>query len=116
MRGLYIAAGWLLVAAIVWLSVTPSPPKIDVEQSDKVEHLLAYGLLMFWFAQLYAGKATRIAYAAIFVAMGIGLEFVQRWLGYRTFDVFDMLADGAGVLFGWSLAVAFPKTLPRLRR
>ncbi|TAK82926.1 MAG: VanZ family protein [Betaproteobacteria bacterium] len=116
MRRAYIAVGWLLVAAIAWLSLTPSPPTIDVEQSDKAGHLFAYGLVMFWFAQLYAARAPRIAYAALFIAMGVGLEFMQRWLGYRTFEVFDMFADSAGVLLGWALALAFPKSLPRLSR
>jgi len=116
MRRLYIALGWLLVAAVIWMSVTPSPPKVDFEQSDKAGHLLAYGLVMFWFAQLYAARAARIGYAALFVLMGVGLEFVQAQLGYRTYEVFDMLANSAGVLVGWALALAFPRALPRLSR
>ena len=33
--------------------------------------------------------------------MGIGLEFIQGWLGYRTYDPFDMLANTIGVALGW---------------
>jgi glycopeptide antibiotics resistance protein len=33
--------------------------------------------------------------------MGIGLEFTQGWLGYRTYDPFDMLANTIGVALGW---------------
>ncbi len=112
MRRLYIAVGWLLVGAIVWLSVTPSPPQVDIEQGDKLGHLLAYALVMFWFAQLYAARPARIAYAALFIFMGVGLEFVQRGLGYRSFEVFDMLADSAGVLAGWAAALMSPRVLP----
>jgi VanZ family protein len=101
------------VAAIVWLSVTPAPPQLDVEQGDKLQHLTAYAALMLWFALLYSGRNARLAYAAGFIAMGVGLEFVQRALGYRSFEVQDMVADGVGVLLGWAIALAVPRILAR---
>jgi VanZ family protein len=106
MRLLSLAAGWGWAAAIVWLSLTPSPPQVEVAHSDKIGHFAAYGLLMFWFSWLYPGKRTRVAYAVALTAMGIGLEFLQGHLGYRTYDVFDMLANSIGVLFGWAAAIA----------
>jgi hypothetical protein len=30
LRILWLAAGWTMVAAVVWLSVTPAPPKVDI--------------------------------------------------------------------------------------
>ncbi len=33
--------------------------------------------------------------------MGIGIEYVQHWTGWRTFDVMDMVANGCGVMLGW---------------
>ena len=83
-----------MVAAIVWLSLTPAPLRVDIESSDKLGHLAAYGVLMFWFAQLYA---RRMPWAAAFVAMGVVLEFLQGWLGYRSFEVLDMLANSGAV-------------------
>ena len=96
-----LAIGWALVAAIVWLSLTPAPLELDVEDGDKLGHLAGYGALMFWFAQLYARRAS---WAAGFIALGVALEFVQGWLGYRSFERYDMLANGAGVLLGWGAA------------
>jgi glycopeptide antibiotics resistance protein len=90
------------VVAIVWLSLTPSPPQVEFRESDKVGHVLAYGLLMLWFAELYV---RRIFFAFGFIAMGVGLEFIQGMLGYRTFDVLDMLANTAGVFLGWLAAL-----------
>lgn len=115
MRSAYVAAGWLLVAAIVWVSLTPAPPELEFQASDKVGHLAGYGLLMFWFAQLYAARPARIVYASLFVAMGVALEFIQGQLGYRTYEVFDMGANALGVLLGWALALIFPQALPRAR-
>jgi VanZ family protein len=100
-RRFALAIGWGWAAAIIWLSLTPAPPKVDFEQSDKLGHFLGYGLLMFWFGLLYSRTRVRILFAAGFIAMGIGLEFIQGWLGYRTYDPFDMLANTIGVVLGW---------------
>jgi VanZ family protein len=109
MRRAYLAAGWAWVAAIVWLSLTPSPPPpIDLSHGDKAGHFFAYAGLMFWFAQLYA---QRVFFAVGFIAMGIALEFAQGASGYRSFDVIDMAANALGVLAGWAAALI----LPRLR-
>ena len=42
--------------------------------------------------------------AALLIVLGIALEYLQRMTGYREFSYADMLANGAGVLFGWALA------------
>lgn len=97
------------MAAIVWLSLTPAPPRLDFVQSDKLGHFLGYGILMLWFCQLYLGSRSRVSYAIGFIAMGVGLEHIQGLLGYRTYEVFDMYANSLGVLIGWALALLFPK-------
>ena len=112
MRRACVALGWLLAGVIVVLSLIPAPPKVDVAHADKVEHLLAYGSLMFWFGQLYPRAAVRIAYAALWIAMGVAIEYLQRWTGYRMFDVADMLANALGVLIGWAVARFTPTFLP----
>lgn len=109
MRKAGIAAGWAWAAAIVWLSLTPSPPEIHIEHGDKLGHLAAYGLLMFWFARFYQETGSRIAYALGFVATGVGLEFLQGQLGYRSADAFDMLANALGVVLGWAAALVLPR-------
>ena len=112
MRALWLALGWAMVVAVVWLSLTPSPPKVDFQESDKLGHFVGYGTLMFWFSQLYAGRAARIGYAAGFAAMGVALEFAQGQLGYRTYEVLDMYANALGVLLGWGAALILPRVLP----
>jgi VanZ family protein len=96
-----------MVAAIVWGSLTPSPPSAG---NDKIGHFAVYGVLMFWFALLYA---RRLPWAAGFIALGIALEFAQGSLGYRSFELHDMLANSAGVLLGWAGAWLLKKPLFR---
>jgi VanZ family protein len=113
MRMIGLGLGWGWAAAIVWLSLTPSPPEVDIAYGDKLGHFGAYGLLMFWFALVYAQRRTRILYAIGFVALGVGLEAVQGQLGYRTYEVFDMYANTLGVLLGWAAALVLKKILLR---
>ncbi len=103
-RGVWLGLGWIWVAAVVYLSLTAQPPDVSmVRFGDKWAHLAGYAGLMLWFAQLYRVECHAFL-AGCFLAMGIGLEFIQGGLGYRSFDYADMLANGAGVLLGWWLA------------
>ena len=71
---------------------------------------------MFWFCLLYARRASRIGYALLWIGMGVGLEFAQGQLGYRTYEPFDMVANTLGVLIGWALAFAVPAGLAQKLR
>ena len=109
MRAALLAGGWLYAATIVFLSLTPRPPQIDVAYGDKLGHLLAYGLLMFWFCFLYRHRYTRLAYGLGWIAMGIALEFAQRATGTRSFEIADMAANSLGVLLGWGISATLRK-------
>ncbi len=86
---------------------------MDFQESDKVGHFIAYGLLMLWFCILYRTRAARVSYGAGFICMGIALELIQGALGYRTSEVFDMVANTLGVLLGWAGAFAGHRILRR---
>src|SRR5262245_2825185 len=105
-----LALGWAAVAAVVFFSLTPSPPSLD--GGDKLGHFLAYGGLAWWFGQLYSGRM-RLYYSLGFVAMGIALEFAQGATGYRSFELADMAANTLGVALGWGAARLVPVGVPR---
>jgi VanZ family protein len=100
-RRVWRAIGVGLVMLVIWLSLTPHPIEIPVENGGKLGHIAAYATLMFWFAQLDTRPRVRLAYAIGFVLLGVALEFAQRLTDYRTFAVADMGADAVGVLFAW---------------
>jgi hypothetical protein len=101
----WLGIGWAGVLAVVVLSLIPTPPDlIPVEQGDKAQHVLAYGGLMFWFAQIYVQQPRRVLAAVLLVALGMALEFVQGWTGWRDFSYGDMAADASGVFLGWLFA------------
>lgn len=102
---LWISIGWALITLIVYLSLTVSPPEIlEFAFADKLKHLFAYSVLMGWFTQLYPSLKARRVWALALFLLGVAVEFIQGWSGYRFFDVADMAANSLGVLLGWWLS------------
>ena len=103
-RRLWLSLGWTLVVSIICLSLIPVPVRIPVAEGDKLGHLIAYGALMLWFSNVYENSIPRLILAVGLLALGIALEFIQRWTGFRTFEIADMVANASGVFLGWTLA------------
>ncbi len=102
---LWLTIGWVLIALIVYLSLTASPPEVfEFAFADKLKHLFAYSVLMGWFTQLYPSLKARGVWALALFLLGVAVEFIQGWSGYRFFDVADMAANSLGVLLGWWLS------------
>jgi len=99
LRPLWLGIGWLLIAVVIWLSLVPSPPTMPaIPYADKLGHLLAYGVLMGWFGQLYHRPLMRLSYAFSFVLLGVVLEMTQGMGGHRWFEVADAVANAVGVV------------------
>ena len=103
-RSVWLATGWLMVALVVYLSLSPSPPPgPDFPDSDKLMHGLTYLVLTGWFGQLYPSRIGRLVAALGFAAMGAGLELLQGLGGAREASCMDGLANAAGAGSGWLL-------------
>ena len=93
--------GGLLVVLVVFLSLTPKAPVVlEVPGSDKVNHFLAYLVMMLWFSQLHRQPRRQFWIGVGLVALGVCLELVQGLLVYRSADVLDGLTNGCGVFAG----------------
>lgn len=94
-----------MVGIVVYLSLVPAPPQLEVTYGDKLQHIAAYAAMAYWFAMLEItsrGKK-RVAMVAL-ILLGVLLEFLQGQSGYRTFDAGDILANTMGVLIGGTIA------------
>lgn len=93
--------GWLqvlvLLAATLWPAVTIPGP----EGSDKLVHLVSFGWLMVWFAQLITTRRWRLALTLSLY--GALIELLQHFSGYRYGDIWDLCADSSGVMLAWGL-------------
>lgn len=113
----WLALGWVWIALVIYLSLTPRPPEIDLIAGDRIGHVLAYAFLMLWFAQLYRPRPIKFAIALGLVGLGIAIEFAQEQTGYRAFELADMGADAIGVATGLGLGeTALAKALRQVER
>lgn len=97
----WLTSGWLLVGLVVYLSLTPHPPEpLSFPYADRLEHGFAYSVLTFWFCEIYWSVCSRLIVMILLIVLGVGLEFVQGWMGFRFFDIWDMVANMFGVLTG----------------
>lgn len=94
---------WILaIAVVIIVCLMPPPPLPPLpENSDKIEHFLAYFLLASGAVQLFAGRRA-LTYATLgLVGLGIGIEIAQGLLtSDRLADPRDALANTLGVLAG----------------
>lgn len=100
----WLALWWLAVLGTLVVCLIP-PPSIPLpENSDKVEHFLAYFLLAASAVQIYQRRAALVWAAVGLVALGIGIEFAQGALTVnRMADAMDALANSVGVLAGMAI-------------
>jgi VanZ family protein len=113
-RAFWYAAGAFIVGLLWYLSLIPKPPTFGIVNEDKIEHVLAYGGTMWWWAQLWRRWPQRLALAIALTLMGVLIEHVQRWTGWRHYDVQDMIANGIGVLVGWIAVTIWVHFLPNM--
>jgi hypothetical protein len=105
LRHLWLIIGFVLVSAVIVVSLMPSPPNpAEFKGSDKLGHFAAYAFMMLWFAQIYVRNRVRWAIALGLAILGIALECLQGLSGFRTFEYADMGANAAGILCGLLLA------------
>lgn len=93
------ALGWLLVAAVIVGSLIPGPALDTVAVNDKFMHAGAYFILMLWFAGFYR-RAAYPFIAAVLLALGLGLDLLQRLTETRSFDWYDVAMNCTGVVVG----------------
>ncbi|ODT94608.1 MAG: hypothetical protein ABS85_03005 [Sphingobacteriales bacterium SCN 48-20] len=111
-RILWIAAsaGWLMICTVLLCmpgSAFPESSWLDkIPLFDKWVHIGMFAIMTFLIGKMavasgHSTKKTFILIALLCFTYGVLMEFVQHyWIPYRSFDVWDMVADGAGAAVG----------------
>ncbi len=102
-KKLWLTIGWSLVIAVIALSLMPPPTLPPINHLDKLEHFIAYFVLMGWFAQIYHTPRQRLYCMIGFLLLGGLLEVLQGLGETRQADWADALANSIGVLVAWQL-------------
>ncbi|GGH77304.1 VanZ family protein [Filimonas zeae] len=112
---LHIPALIFLVLSIYLLTIPGKDlPEVGLFDAiplfDKWVHMGMFGILVFLFAMAFQKKiqtkpSILPLIALLALAYGIAMEYVQKYcVANRSFDITDILADGAGCAIGWWLA------------
>lgn len=96
------ATAWLLLIAVVVMSLIPGPPSPPVLTWDKSQHAFAWGLLSWWFLQAWEGRRP-MGWCVFLLVTAALVELLQGTTGYRTSDWLDMLANTVGLAIGLTL-------------
>ena len=92
-----ITGSVLILGLLIYLHFM-QPPSIDIGLTlfDKLFHFLMFFFTMMWF--MYITK-NWLASAFSLIILGLLLEWMQmNYIINRSFDWFDWIADGAGIL------------------
>ena len=93
----HITGSFLILGFLVYLHVM-QPPSIYVGLIlfDKLIHFLMFFFTMMWF--MFITKKWLMV-AASLILLGLALEWIQmNYISNRSFDWFDWIADGAGIV------------------
>jgi VanZ family protein len=98
-RPLCVAQFLILLAAFIYLGLTPSPENSIPMFNDKLMHLTGYfiasGSISFAFPLWKLWQR-----ASFLILFSIGIEILQHFMPPRTFDIIDIGANSSGVTLG----------------
>lgn len=100
---LWLVLGLLMLLAIIVLSlIAIDQSMISFSYIDKVEHFIAWGLMMFWFISLYPHRGLLLL--GILLTLSLGIELAQALTTWRQGSGGDLIANFLGLLAGWAIA------------
>ena len=100
---------WLCFVALNALALMPGPylPPLDIfNWWDKAQHAIGFGTLAV-LAVLAYPQLSKLRIGVLLMVLGVLIEVLQYFSGYRFGDWQDAVADGVGVLVGLGVVVMF---------
>ncbi len=99
---LWLGIGWLLVGAVVFISLAPLDADTDLGVSDHTGHVIAYLVLMTWFGGAYR-RRRHLRVAGLLILLGLTMETLQGLMGFRAVEAKDIVANLLGVALGFAV-------------
>jgi VanZ family protein len=99
---------YTILITIILLIPSSEIPRIKVTFIDKIAHVLIHGFLsLIWLWYRFSTDKCHISVKNVFVVLlicfsyGVIIEAAQHWFTLtRSFDIFDIVANGFGSLLG----------------
>jgi VanZ family protein len=96
--------GVFLVLALITLSLLPPIATLVARGEDKLLHAMAYGTLMLYYSGLVRPRLYLVVVVGL-MGLGIAIEALQGYVGYRAAEADDVIANGVGIATGLVLAL-----------
>ena len=102
MKNIEYVARFVLIACaatILWLALSPDPPNpAGLFDLDKVNHVGAFFVLSLLADYSYLARSALVPKGMALLGFGLLIEWLQYWVGYRYFEIADLVDDGGGIL------------------
>lgn len=109
LRGWVFKLSFLLsVVTLTAASLLPSKQMPSTSMDDKVLHFAAYAFVGILAALAFRRRSARFACLALLTLLGVGLEFGQTYVPGRSFELWDMAANGCGAFTALTTARVLP--------
>lgn len=82
---------------VLYEATGTNPPDPGVEEGDKLLHALAFFSLAILADFAFPESGFGIAKVSMLLGFGILIECIQHFLPWRSSDMLDLVADGAGI-------------------
>jgi VanZ family protein len=111
---------WLLSILLVVIgSLLPASSPVmravgRLPVSDKVLHFCAYTWLAFLALLAIKRRSGAVLAALAMILLGVALEFGQKLVPGREFEIRDMFINGVGVLTGIAIGIFSRRILPEV--
>jgi glycopeptide antibiotics resistance protein len=102
-----ISVAYTLCVTFLLLFPATNVPKIDVPSSDKIGHIVLFTILVVLWSVFVFKKVKKVGMKVWWVLIGafiygIVIEVLQGlFFESRTADIWDVVANSAGILLGW---------------
>lgn len=86
----------------------------NIEHFDKVVHFTTYLIAGWWFRQIYPSQINKSLFFFL-LSLGCSIEFFQYLTGYRSAELYDIVANSLGILSGiYPASYIAPRVLKRI--
>jgi VanZ family protein len=103
------------LVVVMHLATTQMNYPVVENMNDKVNHILAFYVLGFLADFSFPRKKLGLSKVLPLLGFGLLIEVIQYFLPYRSFSLYDLAADAAGLAVYWASLPAL-KHFPLLRR
>ena len=100
LHALWHFIGVILVAYIIYVTLTPNPMPMPGRWTDKLYHFAGYFVVTAWYLQFVQQRYCVVVSG---IVLGIALECAQLFVETRTFDWADMAVNIVGVIVAMSI-------------